>query len=171
MKPLKFLSLIFFSLALFSCDPEEVTPQEQNPNIDLMAESITFSVDIDPNNQFSGTATITGKIKNIGDKYMSNPNQQAIYLYERSLGTLTTQLGTLVAQQNFQNLEINETAEVTFSRTWNSSSPAEGEFPPEYILIISFDPDLYIDGNVNNDDTNHNNDELLVSGSAINDLF
>ncbi|MAX71145.1 MAG: hypothetical protein CMC76_08605 [Flavobacteriaceae bacterium] len=169
MKTFKILSILCIAFSIFSCDPEENSTE--TPNIDLMAESISFSVVVDSNNPFTGVATITGTIRNIGDNYMSNHNQQSIYLYERSLGTPTTQLGTLVAQQSFQNLDTDETAQVTFSRTWNSSSPAEGEFPPEYIILISYDPDLYIDNNVHNDDTNQSNDQLLVSGEGINNLF
>ena len=166
MKTLKILTLFLFCTTIFSCEPDEDTP---TPNIDLEAELIIFSVE--PTSQFAGNATITGIVKNIGDNFSSGSGQQTILLYERSSGTPTTQLGNLVASLAFTTLSPDETLEVSYTRPWNSSSPAEGEFPPEYILIISYDPDLYIDGNVNNDDSNHTNDELIVSGSIINTMF
>ena len=154
-------------MIFISCDPIDDDPK---PTIDLKAESITFSV-VKTTDDYHGVATIKGTVKNVGDDFASGDGQQTIYLYERSLGTPTNQLGIEVAKKPFKNLSAGEILEVTFSRNWYSASPAEGEFPPEYILIISFDPDLYIDGNLNNDDTNHANDELLKSGSGINALF
>lgn len=168
MKSLKILSIFILSIALFSCDPEEDTPTTP-PNIDLIAEFIIFSVE--PTSQFAGNATITGNIKNIGDDFISGAGQQSILLYERALGIPTSQPGTLVASLDFTTLAANQTLEVSFTRPWNSSSPAEGEFPPEYILRISYDPDLYIDGNLNNDDSDASNNEVLVSGSLINTMF
>ncbi|RKR15408.1 hypothetical protein CLV91_1494 [Maribacter vaceletii] len=142
---------------------------DESVTIDLSAEKITFS--INKTTQWEGTATITGTIKNIGDHFSSGRGQQIAYLYERSLGTPTTQLGNIVASKSFSELASNGTLEVSFTRPWNSSSPAEGEFAPEYILVLSYDPDLFIDGNKSNDDTNHDNNEILESGIEINNLF
>ncbi|NHF61447.1 hypothetical protein FK220_018990 [Flavobacteriaceae bacterium TP-CH-4] len=174
MKTFKFLKtlgiLAILPFALLSCDPdEEPIVEETSPTIDLAVETISFSVV--KTSDFVGVATITGSIKNIADNFVSGTGQQKVYLYERSLGTPTDQPGNLVAERSFTNLAAGETLEVSFSRAWNASSPAEGEFPPEYILYIGYDPDIYIDGNEHNDDTNTSNDELLESGMAINDLF
>ncbi len=167
---IKTLILIATTTLFVSCDPNDESPTvDEIPAIDLAAEAITFSIDKDT--QFRGTATITGTIKNIGDHFSSGTGQQTIYLYERSLGTPTTQRGNLVATKTFTELASDETIEISYSRPWNSSSPAEGEFAPEYILDISYDPDLLIDGNNNNDDRNYNNNSVMESGIEINNLF
>jgi len=158
--------LVIVSTIFAGCPPED----DMRPVIDLKAESIEFSV-VKTTDDFHGVATIKATIKNIGNDFASGEGQQIMYLYERSLGIPTSQLGTEVARKAFTHLSFDQTLEVTFSRNWYSASPAEGEFPPEYILVIGYDPDLYIDGNFNNDDNNHENDELMVSGSGINALF
>ncbi|GEM_PF-996191 len=165
-KNLAILGILFISTIFTGCTNPDA---DIDPQIDLAASSIEFSVV--KTDDFKGVATIKGIVKNVGDNFSSGDGQQTIYLYERSLGTPSTQPGTIVAQKAFTTLSAGQTLEVSFSRNWNSGSPAEGEFPPEYILLISYDPDLYIDSNLNNDDTDHGNDEILVSGSEINALF
>lgn len=172
MKTLKQVKILFSAMlltALTSCDPDDPVVIEDTPSIDLATEAIDFS--IVKTADFTGVATITGRIRNAADNYVSGDGQQVLYLYERSLGIPTDQPGTLVAQKAFTNLDTDEILEVSYSRAWNASSPAEGEFPPEYILVIGYDPDIYIDGNKQNDDNNDTNDELLESGTGINDLF
>ncbi len=167
-KTLKLLSVFVFALfTCTSCDPEDVN--DETPSIDLKADEINFSVD--PITSFAGNATITGTVLNVGDDFRSGAGQQIIRLYERSLGTPTDQPGQEVARLEFTSLDAGETLEVSFTRPWDSSSPAEGEFAPEYILIIDYDPDLPIDGNVHNNDSNNANNRLLVSGHVINSMF
>lgn len=167
---IKALLLITITTFFVSCDPtDDSVTIEETPSIDLAAESITFT--ITKTTQWEGTATITGTIKNIGDNFSSGTGQQTIYLYERSLGTPTTQSGNLVATKRFTELANNETLEISYSRPWNSSSPAEGEFAPEFILEISYDPDLLLDSNKNNDDRNFDNNNIMESGIEINNLF
>ncbi|WP_299224012.1 hypothetical protein [uncultured Aquimarina sp.] len=164
MKTLKILSILFFSLLLCACPNDSIDPG----TIDLEATSIIFSIVKDED--FTGTATITGTITNIGDAdFSSSSGQQVIYLYERNLGT--TAPGNLVGTVNFTNIPAGETLTVTYSRPWNSSSPAEGEFPPDYSIALDYDSDIFIDGNDNNNDEDLTNNELTVSGSGINDLF
>lgn len=170
-KALKFLTVFVFALFAFtSCDPSddsEDTPE--TPSIDLKAEFIIFSVE--PTSQFAGNATITGNIVNIGDNFTSGTGQQIIRLYERSLGTPTNQPGTEVASLAFTSLAAGEKLEISYTRAWNSSSPAEGEFAPDYILLIDYDPDLHIDSNEHNDDSNNANNRILVNGHLINSMF
>ncbi|MBJ2173217.1 hypothetical protein JBL43_03155 [Aureibaculum sp. A20] len=157
------LSLLLLVTILINCtNPDDDDPK---PNIDLEASDITFSVV--KTDDFNGTVTLTGIVKNIADDFTSGEGQQVIYLYEKSLGTPSNQSGNLVASRSFENLSAGETLEVSFSRTWSSSN----EFPPEYILVIGYDPDLYIDSNLNNDDTNQANDKITVSGYDINAIF
>jgi hypothetical protein len=132
-------------------------------NTDLFAEEINFSVVRVDAGGSTGTVKIEGVVRNAGTSdYTSNANQQIALLYEQILGGKTT----LVARQPFQDLAVNATVKVAYTRRWNRSD----EFPPTYTLVISFDPDIYIDGNNNNDDSNTANNKLSKSGEAINAL-
>lgn len=165
MKTLKILCIAFLSLTLTYCTDDD-TPMELNP--DLEASSITFSVD--PQQEFFGVATITGTVTNVGNgDFTSGEGQQGILLYERPLGAAAP--GNLVNTVVFTSLNVGESLTVSFSRPWDASSPAEGEFPPEYILRVSYDPDIFIDGNDNNNDNNSSNNSLTVSGGEINTMF
>lgn len=164
MKTLKISIIALLTLTLAGC------PRDDSPilNPDLEATSITFSVV--PTSDFAGVATITGTVTNVGDlDFNSGQGQQGILLYERPLGTPAP--GNLVTRLDFTRLNVGSTLTVSFSRQWDSSSPAEGEFPPEYILIVSYDPDILIDANETNNDTNSSNNSLTVSGGAINGMF
>lgn len=161
MKTLFKSILLVLSLILFSCGGDD-TP-ESTPNIDLKVDSYELSKV--NTSQFAGVVTIMGIVKNIGDDYVSSDGQQTIYIFRRNLGA--TGQGTLVEQKDFTNINAGETVEISYNMNWNSST----EFPPEYIIQIGYDPDIYIDGNKHNDDTNHDNDEIVISGYDINDLF
>ena len=76
----------------------------------------------------------------------------------------------VVAYQTFQYLKVNQKIIFSYTREWSKGSPAEGEFPPRYKLVISYAPDLYTDGNRNNDDFNTLNNEFEKSGSEINSM-
>jgi len=117
--------------------------------------------------QFAGLVAVKASVKNLGAPYVTAPGQQLLSLYEIVPGSAPR----LVASQPFANLASGEVASVTFNRTWNASSPAEGEFPPSYRAVISYDPDIRIDGNVKNDDCRATNDSVEQSGTAINALF
>ncbi len=165
----KIFALLLIVFTIGSCVTDDLETAVPNPTIDLKAEFIIFS--IDPSSQFAGEATITANIINIGDDFQSGAGQQSLLLYEKQLGVPTDQPGDLVGRLDFTSLAAGEKLEVSYTRPWNASSPAEGEFPPEYILIISYDVDLFADGNVHNDDTNNSNDKITVSASLINQMF
>ncbi|MCM1983705.1 hypothetical protein [Lyngbya confervoides] len=130
--------------------------------IDPAAESIQFQV-IRRDSQFRGRVRITGVIKNVGSlAYLSQPSQQGLLLYENN---------RLVKTSSFQNLAPGATAQISYERDWNSSSPAEGEFPPTYKLLITYDPDIRLDGNPNNDDCRSSNNQAVRSGQGINELL
>jgi hypothetical protein len=76
-----------------------------------------------------------------------------------------------VATKQFVNLAPGATETVAYERAWNSSSPSEGEFPPSYRLLITYDPDIYMDGNPENDDCDLSNNQMDRSGTGINELF
>src|SRR5690606_29140905 len=127
---------------------------EPEVSIDLAAHAIEFSVV--NTSDFEGEVTITGIVKNLGDDFISGEGQQSIYLYERDAGLASDNPGTLLTEEAFTTLDAEGTIEVSFSKTWNTSI----EFPPDFILMISYDPDLHIDDNPHNDDSNSENDML-----------
>ncbi len=134
---------------------------------DPSASSIDFAL-VSRATRFTGRVRVTGTVKNVGGApYVSGANQQLALLYEIPLGGRPR----LVAQRAFQNLAPNEVATVTFDRDWNASSPAEGEFPPNYRLVISYDPDILLDSNPKNDDCGASNNTRERSSSPVNALF
>lgn len=131
--------------------------------IDLTASSINFTI-VKCKDRFNGSVIVEGVVKNTGGlAWTSGVNQQSALLYEDNGGRLQ-----LVASQSFRNLAPGAVVKVSYTRTWNRSSPAEGEFPPKYVLVIGFDPDIYIDGNDNNDDSNYANNRLTKSAAEVN---
>ncbi|SIO52152.1 hypothetical protein [Chitinophaga niabensis] len=131
--------------------------------IDLSASKINFTI-IKCKDRFNAHVVVEGVVKNTGGlAYSSNANQQSALLYEDNGGRLQ-----LVASQSFQNLAPGAEVKVSYTRPWNRSSPAEGEFPPNYVLVIGFDPDIYIDGNDSNDDSNYGNNRFTRSAAEVN---
>jgi hypothetical protein len=108
--------------------------------------------------KFTGRVSITGVIKNLGGSYETRPNQQLMSLYEDS---------RMVASAPFGNLAPGQEASVNYQRDWNVST----EFPPTYKLIISYDPDILLDSNKQNDDCNNGDNNKTRSGVEINRLF
>ena len=165
MKTLKLIVLASIAIIAISCEDDDPI---RVLDIDLQATAINFS--IEKETDFAGTATITGIVTNIGsENFVSSTNQQRILLYERPSGSSGT--GTLIGEVNFTTLNAGEQLTVSYTRNWDSSSPGEGEFPPNYVLQITYDPDITVDGNENNDDKNSANNSLTENGKAINDLF
>jgi hypothetical protein len=117
--------------------------------------------------QFAGKVRITGVVKNMGGAYTSGPKQQSVQLYEVPLGGQPR----FLKQMAFQNLASGQEVKIAHERNWNASSPSEGEFPPGYKVIIVYDPDIRLDGNVRNDDCASGDNQLEKSGSGINALF
>lgn len=143
--------------------PENLRSKIMIKRIDLSATAINFSV-VTCKDKLHATVQVEGVVKNTGGlSYSTGANQQVALLYENS-GSRPR----LVATKVFQNLSPGQEVRVTYTRAWYKASPAEGEFPPTYILIISYDPDIYIDGNDNNDDSNSANNKMEKSGSEIN---
>jgi hypothetical protein len=135
---------------------------------DLAAQQIQFEL-IRRSSPFRGFVRITGVIRNVGlVAYSSRPGQQVAYLYEQNPGEGAPRL---VAERPFTNLAPGREVRVSFERNWDGSSPAEGEFPPTYKLLIGYDPDIYQDGNPKNDDCNRTNNQRERSGSDINSTY
>ena len=124
--------------------------------------------------QFKGRIRITGVVKNIGGKaFIAGPNQAKAYLYQLPPGVPCANAtgGTIVAQREIRNLAPGATLLVSWERVWYSASPSEGEFPSCYRLLITYDPDIYMDASKNNDDCNQNNNKKDRSGTEINAML
>jgi hypothetical protein len=131
-------------------------------DIDLAAEKIDFFIER-KKDQFNGTIRVEGTVRNVGRRtYTSGTGQQVAVLYEMIAGGATRAVGSV----SFRNVAPNAMIKVYYTRTWRTSD----EFPPTYKLVIGFDPDLYIDGNVDNDDSNAANNEVSRSGADVNAL-
>ena len=131
-------------------------------DIDLSAAEIKFSI-VSVKDRFNGTVKIEGVVKNVGrGNYTSGANQQTVLLYEEVPGLSPK----LVASRNFQNVPVNGTVSVSFTRNWRTAD----EFPPNYTVMVVYDPDIYIDGNDQNNDANSANNRITKLGSAINSL-
>lgn len=140
---------------------------------DPAAVEIRFQI-VRRDSQFRGRIRITGVVKNIGGKaFISGPNQAKAYLYQLPPGVPCANAtgGTIVAQREIRNLAPGATFLVSWERDWNSSSPSEGEFPSCYRLLITYDPDIYMDASKDNDDCNQNNNKKDRSGTEINDML
>ena len=110
-----------------------------------------------------GKIRITGEVKNVGNAvFESNPGQQqaSAQLFEEPAGGR----GVFKAEQKFANLAPGASIFVNHERAWNTAT----EFPPKYILMIVYDPDIYIDANKKNDDCNRDNNRAELTGAAIN---
>ncbi len=148
-------------------NPTPLRPRPELTCADPMAQGVNYTL-VSRTARFQGRVRITGVVRNQGTAaYQSGANQQIAYLYEQNPGAQPR----LVAQRAFQNLNPGQEVQVVFERTWNSSSPSEGEFPPAYIVAIGYDPDIRLDGNLNNDDCRLGNNRLERSGTEINALF
>lgn len=133
-------------------------------DIDLAAYEIKVTV-ISASSDSKAKLKIEGRIKNVGRlNYSSGAGQQVALLYEEVPGTAPR----LMATKNFQNLAVNASTSFYFTKSWDKT--ANAEFPPNYFLIVTFDPDLYIDGNNNNDDAVATNNKITKPGSEINEM-
>jgi hypothetical protein len=115
--------------------------------------------------QYQGRVRITGFVKNNGTQpYISGSNQQGVLLYELHPGGVAPRV---IKDQSFQNLAPGQEVQVVFERDWSVSD----EFPPNYAILLTYDPDITIDGNSQNDDCNLSNNRLERRGSDINALL
>jgi hypothetical protein len=126
---------------------------------DPRATSIQYTL-LGSTSTTSGTVRITGVVTNRGQSnFDSSAGQQSVYLYEGF---------ELVAQQDFVDLAVDDTVEVSYDRNWNTAD----EFrPPTYQVMVLYDPDIYIDGNPNNDDCDQTNNDLERSTAALDGFF
>ena len=161
MKKLIFYNLLLAGIIMAGCDDKE---EEPTPvlNIDLAAHALDF--EIEKTQEFTGIVTITGTVKNIGDDFRSAEGQQAVQLLEKPAGTGKS---IMLDSKEFVDLDAGETIEVSFQREWYAGM----EFPPSFIVRVIYDPDIYLDGNEQNDDSNNGNNTIERSGQEISEMF
>ncbi len=103
---------------------------------------------------------INASVINVGTAhYVSRRNQQTLNLYQGN--------SRLVKIWGFSRVNRGQT--LKFSKSF-SNQPG-GEFVPSYKAMLSFDPDIYIDGNRANDDSNRNNNKATLSSSTLSSAF
>ena len=114
----------------------------------------------------AGRLSIQATVKNIGSAdYTSNPNQQSVTLQVYNPSITGPASIKILVTRNFTNLAKGATMTVSanttleFFKEWNDPTPDPGECLAERIVSanINFDPDIRMDGNKNNDDTNSSN--------------
>ncbi|UCD30051.1 MAG: hypothetical protein JSV03_06130 [Planctomycetota bacterium] len=103
---------------------------------------------------------IKGVVENIGlSNYDSGPDQQDIQLWEDD---------AMVHSVQFEDLAVDETIYIEYQREWDLGD----EFLPGfYKVIITYDPDIRDDGNLNNDDCRETNNMVVRRASDINSLL
>ena len=100
-------------------------------------------------------------VQNIGtEDYLSDPNQQSVQLWAD---------GVMVALTPFEDLVVDEQVTVEEERSWDT----ESEFPPveHYQFFVTYDPDILLDENVNNNDCRFSNNSIIRSKAGIDALF
>jgi hypothetical protein len=108
---------------------------------------------------------ITGTVKNIGTKdFKSSAGQQSVRLYVQAAGRTPV----VVKEWAFINLKAGETLTFSVTRGW---LPKRAGFNPDFFLQIDLDPDIYADGNPNNDDANQMNNRRTLTARTIDSLF
>lgn len=131
---------------------------------DPAAYAVRFRI-IEKLTNWAAKVRITGVVKNVGTKAFSGGGGTA-YLYE--IDGRDTYLRN---EKKFSYLGIGEQFSLYYERDWNISSPMEGEFPPEYKLLILYDAGILEDGNTNNDDCNMKNNKKVRSGKRIRSIW
>ncbi len=134
------------------------------PAIDLKAMSITFTLirRIDDN---KAIIKVIGTIKNVGTQnYVSRENQQGVNISEVQSSTFPNAVGPTKVKVDrlFSTIPAGGTYQISYEMEWNKSN----EFPPIFVLNITFDPDIRADGNTSNDDAVFTNNKLEVDGKA-----
>lgn len=154
------LAVVLLVIPIFGLTcPQDCLEGQPNPAV----TAIDFTL-VSQESDSSGTVRITGTAENLGSgTFNSSAGQQSLQIWA---GPSLTSL-TLLASQDFEDLAPGEQVMVTFDVDWNTSM----EFPPIYRVILSYDPDIYIDGNDQNDDCATSDNALQRDGSEINDLF
>lgn len=97
---------------------------------------------------------VCGLIKNLGGKnFESGENQQLIQLWEVRSSSDKQKL------KEIRFNRLNSGQEIGICHELPALKPGK-EFPPDYQVIIVYDPDILSDANKNNDDARSNNNSM-----------
>ena len=139
-------------LMLFACTSfaQHDAPTLKFDGRDLAAERIDFSL-VPKTSPFNGRVRIVGVVKNVGTATWFNPKYGVeVRLMEDN---------RVVALRFFHRLAPGQVITLRYERNWSSTSPSEGEFPPNYKLAI---PEV---------DLKPKNNVRVRTGADINSLF
>lgn len=137
------------------CIPPELLEGLNCPNPGV----VSFEATLLSKSGTSGTFRLDGVVRNVGlQAFNSSAGQQAVQIWRGS---------TMVAEEVFTNLAPGEEVTISVEVTWSSSD----EFPPDYMLLISYDPDIYSDANDENDDCYSDNNSATLTATELNTLF
>jgi CARDB len=100
--------------------------QKTSCSFDLAAQKLEFTY-FGPQNVNRRQVRVTGVIRNVGTTNFQPPASAKIYI--------TT---SLLSTTPLPNLAPGQEVKVMYDTTWDSSSPSEGEFPPNYTLQIDY---------------------------------
>lgn len=124
-----------------------------NPAITAM------TVEVLEKDGFTGRIRITAVVTNAGlQPFNSSPNQQSVGIWQD---------GERLATQQFEDLGVGESVTVSYETDWNAAA----EFIADFIGIVGYDPDIFIDGNEENDDCRSIDNELSLTAQQINEQF
>ncbi len=143
--------------------------QPPGPCSDPALRPLTFRiVERTPGRRFQGKVSLIATVENVGKgEYRSRSDQQQIQLFETPRGGQPR----MVASREFGNLAPGQKVDLVWTRPWDASSPAEGEFPPSYEAKIVYDPDIRADGNPANDECSAGNNAARLNGKSINEAM
>ncbi len=111
---------------------------------------------------FHARIAIVGYVKNIGNKdFESSPGQQSATLVKNIPGV---RVPTVQKQRQFTTLPAGKGFIVVYETDWRTSQ----EFPPSFELYLSYDPDIRLDSNPQNDDAIPTNNSRKLDGRKLN---
>lgn len=155
-----------------NCDPKPGTrfdaSQRPFPQgcVDPAAVSLQASI-VERISATKARIRVTGTIRNAGGReFIAGPNQAKAILTVTFPGSTPE----IVMQQEIRNLAAGAGFELHHDQVWDCSAQNEGEFPANFQLLISLDPDIRSDDNVDNDDCNMANNQKDLRGAEINTL-
>jgi hypothetical protein len=137
------------------CPPENLLSE-----IDCPDPAVTnLQVEVLEKSGSTGTIRVTGTVTNVGlQTFDSSPGQQSIRM---------TRGNTQVATQAFEDLAPGESLSISVEAEWDRLS----EFLVGYTVRITYDPDIFIDANEENDDCRTANNSRTISVEEINEAF
>jgi hypothetical protein len=108
---------------------------------------------------FTGRIRITAVATNAGlQAFNSSEGQQSLRI---------SQGGDILATQPFEDLEPGASVSVSVETDWNAAA----EFVADFVGRITYDPDILIDGNEENDDCRTVDNELTLPAVQVNEEF